>query len=81
MSTIFRRSRLSPARSTSVFYESDRRSVSASGVDHVMSLFFKHYCNKYDPDVAIKMNEEPDETAVQNAYLARVLCDEELLTM
>lgn len=59
------------------YFETDLRSVTDSGVDHVMRLFFRHYAQQQDGAATPAAADEARlAEARQNL---RVLCDEELL--
>jgi len=60
------------------YYESDLRSVTASGVDHVMRLFFRHYALQPE-QVASTATTGEDARLAEARQNLRVLCDEELL--
>lgn len=53
------------------YYDSDLRSVNAAGVEHVMRLFFKHYC--MDSQSGTIRTDLRHETEAVN----RIVCDEE----
>jgi len=57
------------------YFEEDLRSVKESGVDHVMSIFFKHFTegkHTADEQKGEKLNREIED-------LFEVVCDEEAL--
>ncbi|MDR7154403.1 hypothetical protein J2W40_001215 [Sphingobium xenophagum] len=60
------------------YYQEDRREVRPVGVDHVMRLFFKHYCG-IDADVPVAEGAKPSAIRDDVERLTQVLCDEEML--
>jgi len=67
------------------YYEEDLRQVNKVGVDHVMSLFMKHYCHK-ELNQESEQNNSSDVEKVSGAQLQekidaslQVICEEELL--
>jgi hypothetical protein len=66
------------------YFEEDRRSVAAAGVNHVMRVFFKHYTEEArveveppQPPPAIAL--EPPSSSERSEALAQAFCDEEML--
>ena len=63
------------------YFGEDCRSVTATGVDHVMRLFFKHFAGIEKPDVPMPAdNHAPeDKHTAEMAELVQANCDEEAL--
>lgn len=61
------------------YLESDLRSVSKDGVDHVMRVFFRHLTEGGDQDALPASSRSLHEARHEFARQAAVVCDEELL--
>ncbi|KQT57199.1 GSCFA domain-containing protein [Methylobacterium sp. Leaf456] len=61
------------------YLESDLRSVSKDGVDHVMRVFFRHLTEGGDADALPASSRSLHEARAEFAEQAAVICDEELL--
>ena len=61
------------------YLESDLRSVSKDGVDHVMRVFFRHLTEGGDSDALPASSRSLHEARQEFARQAAVVCDEELL--
>jgi hypothetical protein len=61
------------------YLESDLRSVSKDGVDHVMRVFFRHLTEGGDQDALPASSRSLHEARREFAQQAAVVCDEELL--
>ncbi len=61
------------------YLESDLRSVSKDGVDHVMRVFFRHLTEGGDRDALPASSRSLHEARAEFAAQAAVVCDEELL--
>ena len=61
------------------YLESDLRSVSKDGVDHVMRVFFRHLTEGGDRDALPASSRSLHEARREFAEQAAVVCDEELL--
>ena len=61
------------------YLESDLRSVSKDGVDHVMRVFFRHLTEGGDQDALPASSRSLHEARREFARQAAVVCDEELL--
>ncbi len=61
------------------YLESDLRSVSKDGVDHVMWVFFRHLTEGGDPGALPASSRSLHEAQAEFAAQAAVVCDEELL--
>ena len=61
------------------YFSKDLRSITESGVNHVMRLFFKHYANviseKKQPTI-LKESFDQQEYAAEMTELAKINCDE-----
>lgn len=70
----------------SAYFENDAREIRSNGVNHVMSLFFKHYAGSTygsdaEPDGAASDPNAPAELSpnAQAEAMMQVLCDEEAI--
>lgn len=64
------------------YFESDLRSVTESGVGHVMRLFLKHFANRpltADAQLTSQCNNIADDHSKKMEDLVRVICDEEAI--
>jgi hypothetical protein len=64
------------------YFEKDCRSVTKTGINHVMKLFFKHYCElgkKNFSSINNQDNESISHVADMEKYID-ILCDEENIT-
>jgi hypothetical protein len=61
------------------YLESDLRSVSKDGVDHVMRVFFRHLTEGGDADALPASSRSLHEARSEFAAQAALVCDEELL--
>lgn len=60
------------------YYEDDKRGVKSIGIEHVMGLFFKHFC-KIENTVKIQKSKQKTTLLEEATRISQVLCDEEML--
>jgi hypothetical protein len=60
------------------YYHDDLRSVTTSGVDHVMRLFMKHYAEEGQTQAAVTTNLDQELTK-EAQRISEVICDEEAI--
>ena len=62
-----------------MYFESDRRSITASGVDHVMRVFLSNYASDATLRDAVNLGEPSTDAEIENelSVTNEIVCEEE----